>query len=162
MIAAFAHIAQPLHALLTKDTPWLWTEAEHRAFEVLKHALTSEPVLRAPDFSRPFMIQVDWCRTAVAACLAQKDHTGQEYAVQFASKAMTGSQFNYSSADGDAFAAVWAVKKFHPYIYGTRTVLITDSMAVRYLQSASASDLHGKLGRYALILQAYDLDIQHK
>lgn len=162
MIANFASIAQPLHALLTKDAPWVWTAEQQQAYETLKMTLLTEPVLRAPDFSRPFIIQVDWCRTAVAACLAQMDDTGQEYAVQFASKAMTGSQLNYCSADGEAFAAVWAIKKFHPYIYGTRTVLITDSMAVRYLQSASASDLHGKLGRYALILQAYDLDIQHK
>ncbi|KXZ51502.1 hypothetical protein GPECTOR_12g465 [Gonium pectorale] len=106
--------------------------------------------------------EVDWCQLAVAACLAQRDDQGSEYAVQFASKALSGPQLNYSSADGEAFAAAWAIKHFRPYIYGVRFQLVTDSMAVRYLRTARAQDLHGKLARYALKLQAYDFEIIHK
>ncbi|KXZ45049.1 hypothetical protein GPECTOR_59g657 [Gonium pectorale] len=161
-VPGFGLIARPLHRLLRKNAAWRWTSEEEEAFQELKATLMREPIVRAPDFRRPFIIQVDWCRLAVAACLAQRDDEGQEYAVQFASKAMSGPQLHYSSADGEAFAAVWAIKHFHPYVYGSRFTLVTDSMAVRYLRTASTRDLHGKLARYAIKLQPYDFEIIHK
>ncbi|KXZ41350.1 hypothetical protein GPECTOR_528g522 [Gonium pectorale] len=68
----------------------------------------------------------------------------------------------WSSADGEAYAAVWAIKHFRAYLYGQKFTLVTDSMAVRHLKTASAQDLHGKLARYALKLQQYDFDIVHR
>ncbi|KXZ41086.1 hypothetical protein GPECTOR_825g55 [Gonium pectorale] len=161
-VPGFSLVAKPLFNLLRKDAPWRWGKEEEGAFQTLKTALTSEPILRAPDFGRPFLVQTDFCKTAVAACLAQKGEDGREYAVQFASKKLTPAQTCWSSADGEAYAAVWAIKHFRPYLYGKKFTLITDSMAVRHLKTASAQDLHGKLARYALKLQQYDFDIQHR
>lgn len=162
MVEGFSIIAEPLYTLLRQDVPWGWTELEEEAFQRLKNAVTSYPILRAPDFNRPFLLQTDWCTTAVAACLSQRDDAGCEYAVQFASKKLSGSQLNWSSAHGEAFAAVWAVKHFRPYLHGSHFTLVTDSMAVRHLKTAGTRDLSGKLARYALLLQAYDFDIVHK
>lgn len=162
MVEGFSIIAEPLYTLLRQDVPWRWTEQEEEAFQQLKDAVTSYPILRAPDFERPFLLQTDWCTTAVAACLSQKDEDGCEYAVQFASKKLNGSQLNWSSAHGEAFAAVWAVKHFRPYLHGSHFILVTDSMAVRHLKTAGTRDLSGKLARYALLLQAYDFEIVHK
>ncbi|KXZ41214.1 hypothetical protein GPECTOR_645g759 [Gonium pectorale] len=161
-VPGFSLIARPLFDLLKKDAPWRWGTDEEQAFQTLKRALTSEPILRAPDFSRHFFVQTDFCKTAVAACLAQKGDDGKEYAVQFASKKLTPAQMCWSSADGEAYAAVWAIKLFRPYLYGEKFTLVTDSMAVRHLKTASAQDLRGKLARYALKLQQYDFDIVHR
>ena len=52
----FAKIANPLHHLTQKKTPFIWTDdtAAH-AFVTLKRLLTSAPVLRYPDPTRPFI-----------------------------------------------------------------------------------------------------------
>lgn len=157
----YAVIAMPLYDLLRKAARFLWEADHQRAFDQLKAILTSYPVLRGPDFSRPFLVQTDFCGQCVAAILAQ--HDGElEYAVMYASKRLRGSQLNWSSADGEAFAAQWAIGKvFHHYLHRNPFTLVTDSMAVRYLLTAKTLPNH-KLSRYALLLQGYDFDIVHR
>eukprot|EP00644_Phytophthora_capsici_P000657 jgi/Phyca11/109194/e_gw1.16.67.1 len=53
-IAGFGSIAEPMTRLLKKDCPWQWTEEQEFAFERLKSLLTTRPVLKYPDFERPF------------------------------------------------------------------------------------------------------------
>ncbi|KXZ46378.1 hypothetical protein GPECTOR_44g54 [Gonium pectorale] len=124
-VPGFSLIARPLFDLLKKDAPWRWGSDEEHAFQTLKHALTSELILRAPDFDRHFFVQTDFCKSAVAACLAQKGDDGKQCAAQFASKKLTPAQMAWSSADGEAYAAVWAIKHFRPYLYGKKFTLVT-------------------------------------
>jgi len=51
-----------------------WTEECELAFQDLKLALCSEPVLRAPDFSKAFALQTDACERGVGAVLSQYDN----------------------------------------------------------------------------------------
>ncbi|UYV79719.1 K02A2.6-like [Cordylochernes scorpioides] len=52
-IPNYAHIAQPLNALLKKDSVFSWNIEERHAFEALKSALIFEPVLGHFDHSSP-------------------------------------------------------------------------------------------------------------
>ncbi|XP_076042013.1 uncharacterized protein LOC143025917 [Oratosquilla oratoria] len=52
-------VAEPLTDLLRKDHDFVWTPTCETAFKNLKSLLTNAPVLRAPDFQRPFHLQVD-------------------------------------------------------------------------------------------------------
>ena len=68
-ICAFANIAAPLHALLRKDAPFVWGVAQEKAFNDVKSALVSAPVLQLPDFSRDFVVDVDASDIAIGAIL---------------------------------------------------------------------------------------------
>lgn len=50
----FALLARPLTDFLKKGTLFVWTPSHSAAFEALKDALVSAPVLALPDFSKPF------------------------------------------------------------------------------------------------------------
>lgn len=50
----FAIIARPLTDLLKKGTLFIWTQTHDTAFDTLKQALISAPVLSLPDFSKKF------------------------------------------------------------------------------------------------------------
>lgn len=46
-------------------------EEMEEAFEALKRALTSPPVLAFPDFGKPFTVETDACGVAIGAVLSK-------------------------------------------------------------------------------------------
>ena len=75
-IKNFTAIARPLHNLTKKDTPFEWTQECIDALEQLIQAVTSEPVLYQPDFTKHFELEVDAFLFAVGAVLFQRDEEG--------------------------------------------------------------------------------------
>lgn len=69
-VAHYARLAAPLTELLRKQA-FVWTPKATVAFETLKRALTSTPVLWLPRFDRPFEIQTDASSTGIGVILLQ-------------------------------------------------------------------------------------------
>jgi hypothetical protein len=67
-------ISKPLTNLLKKGELFVWTAETETAFQTLKQALVSAPVLALPDFSLPFAIEIDACVVGIGAVLTQKGH----------------------------------------------------------------------------------------
>jgi hypothetical protein len=42
--------------LLKKDVPFFWDEAAQCSFNALKHALTTAPLLRPPNYNKDFLL----------------------------------------------------------------------------------------------------------
>jgi hypothetical protein len=70
----FGMIAKPLTELLKKGSLFIWTEACETAFQLLKKALMTAPVLALPDFSKPFVVETDASDTSIGAVLQQDGH----------------------------------------------------------------------------------------
>ena len=68
-IKDFSQIARPLMNLLAKDVPFEFTDEFLRAFEILKKALISAPIIQPPDWSLPFEIICDASDYVVGAVL---------------------------------------------------------------------------------------------
>jgi hypothetical protein len=62
-------ICQPLTALLKKNYVFVWTQQHQTAFEALKQALVSTPMLALPNFARPFVIEIDASDSRIGAVL---------------------------------------------------------------------------------------------
>ena len=92
--------------------------------------------------------------------LTQKDDFGREYVVAYASRSNNTAEANYSSYEGEALAAVWAIAHFRPYLYGQRFTLVTDHQPLRWLMESDK--LTDKLARWALLLQEYDFEVVHR
>lgn len=68
-IRHYGIIAKPLTNLLRKGNLFLWTEIEATAFQTLKTALVSAPVLALPNFQKPFIIETDASDSGIGAVL---------------------------------------------------------------------------------------------
>ena len=60
----------------------------------------------------------------------------------------------------ELLVVVFALKKFRSYLLGSKTVVLTDHVAVRYLMSKQ--DAKPRLIRWILLLQDFDLTIKDK
>ena len=68
----FGIIAAPLTKLLTKDG-FCWYKDSLLAFNKLKQALISPPVLQLPNFSQQFIVECDACGDGLGAILSQNN-----------------------------------------------------------------------------------------
>ena len=158
----FAQIAHPLHTLLKKYNQWSWTPQCQQAFELLKAKLSAAPVLKHPDFTpgKPFILCTDASDYAVGAVLAQLDEDNFERPIAFASRTLQASERNYSVTDKEGLALVWSVKHFRPYIFNRKIIVYTDHIALRWLMITPQPS--GRLSRWAMTLQEYDIEIKFR
>ena len=70
-IQNFAAIARPLHRLTERGRAFKWTVKCENAFVKLKLCLRSSPILAFPDFSLPFILDIDACQCGIGAVLSQ-------------------------------------------------------------------------------------------
>ena len=158
-IQSYADKALPLTDLTKKGKPnkVQWTCREENAFQTLKNALCSQPVLKMPDMSKEFILQTDASENALGAVLLQ-EYDGENFPVAYASKKLLVRETRYSVIEKECLAIVWAIKKFHMYLYGHPFTLQTDHQPLGYLNHAVYSN--GRLMRWSLFLQSYEIRIQ--
>lgn len=70
-VKSYSLIAVPVTELLKKVTPWDWGPKRTEAFNALKMAMSSSPVLALPDLSKPFEVQTDASDYALGGVLLQ-------------------------------------------------------------------------------------------
>ena len=119
-------MASPLMDLLGKGK-FVWTDTATVAFERVKSALCSAPVLRLPDFTRPFAIEPDASANAVGAVLLQSETDDVPFhPVAYLSKKFIAAKRNYPAPKKELLAIFKAVMKWRPYIDGHPTTVYTD------------------------------------
>ncbi|CAM5080714.1 unnamed protein product [Eretmochelys imbricata] len=157
----YSQIAAPLTDLTKKKQPNAvqWTGKCQKAFNKLKATLMSDPVLRAPDFDKPFLVTTDASERGVGAVLMQKGPDQEFHPVVFLSKKLSERESNWSVTEKECYAIVYALEKLRPYVWGRRFHLQTDHAALKWLHTVK--ETNKKLLRWSLALQDFDFDIQH-
>ncbi|KAK8769088.1 hypothetical protein V5799_014447 [Amblyomma americanum] len=161
-IPRYSDIAAPLTDALRKTEPQtvVWSETKERAFSALKSALTSQPVLRSPDYTKGFVVQCDASERGMGVVLCQRDNGEVEHPVLYASRKLTCREQAYSATEKECACLVWAVQKLSCYLAGSRFIIETDHCPLQWLQTISPKN--GRLLRWSLALQQYSFEVRYK
>ena len=108
-ILFFAEIARPLYKLLIEFN---WTEDCDQAYELLKRALASAPILRMPNWDVIFHVHIDASNFAIGCVLAQPGEHNLDYPISFASRQLNDAEINYTTTEREGLGMIYAVKKF--------------------------------------------------
>ena len=127
---------------------FFWTSGHQKAFDALKLALTTAPVLGYPNFEREFILKTDASLRGLGAVLSQVDDQGKTHVIAYASQTLKPSEKsmrNYSSAKLELLALKWAVtEKFMDYLLGSKFTVYTNNNPLVYIQTSKlgASQIH--------------------
>ncbi|KAJ9530991.1 hypothetical protein QJQ45_001002 [Haematococcus lacustris] len=160
----FSTIAEPLTALTQADGhdkqgKVTWTSAQQSAFDALKHALTSAPILIAPDPTQPYTLRCDASGIGIGAVLSQG--TGPaERVVAYHSRKLLPAERNYPTHEQELLSLVEALKVWRHYLLGAHFTLLTDNWANKHLQTQPRLDSK-RQARWMEVLQEYNCHIDH-
>lgn len=119
-----------LHDLTKADVPFLWSPACQTAFEGVKHALASSPVLVLPDFDKPFELIADASLLGIGAVLQQDGHP-----VAYHSRKFSPAERNYATGEQELLAVHDALTVWRCYLEGSTVTLVTDHNPNTYLNN---------------------------
>jgi len=159
-IASFASIASPLTALTSKEAVYVWGPEQQHAFEALKHALTSAPVLQVPNPAQPYSVFTDASDFGIGATLMQEDPDGHLHPVSFDSHRLTSAERNYSTTDREGLAIVSTLKKWRHILHGVPTTVYSDHAPLQFLQRQQ--NLNSRQARWVDVLAEFGDDLTIK
>ncbi len=129
----FAQRTLPLTRMLRKESivNWQWTSECQKAFEDIKHALTTAPVLALPDESLPYDVVCDASGFGLGAVLLQDGKP-----IAYESRQQTAAEQNYHITEQELLACIHALKTWRCYLEGAPEFrLHTDHGANTFLET---------------------------
>ena len=126
--------------IVTEIKTFEWTIEHQEAFDALKEALCTAPVLGYPDFTREFILETDASLKGLGTILSQQQKDGSVPVIAYVSRSLCPSErsmCNYSSAKLELLAMKWAVtEKFRDYLLGLQFQVYMDNNPLAYIQES--------------------------
>ena len=117
-----------------------WTTKHQEAFDALKEALNTAPVLGYPNFSREFILETDASLNGLGAVLSQQGKDGQIHVIAYASHSLCPTErsiHNYSSAKLKLLVLKWVVtEKFSDCLLGSQFQVYMDNNPLAYVMES--------------------------
>jgi exodeoxyribonuclease III len=139
------------------------------AVNAIKTALTTEPILRHPNWDLPFEIHCDGSAVGLGATLVQRipdplrPGKTRECVVQYISRTTTDREKKYHQYLLECAALVWSIRIFRTFVAGAEFTVVTDNQAVSQLLRMGSQDIgRRKLASWILELQEYEFTIKHR
>ncbi|XP_064470249.1 uncharacterized protein K02A2.6-like [Ornithodoros turicata] len=164
-LADLSTVMHPLNNLLCKNAPYAWSSQCESAFVKVKQMLAAAPILAHYDPTMPLEVGCDASSYGLGAVLSVIQKDGTRKPVAYASRSLTHSETRYSQLEREGLALVFAVKKFHYYIYGRKFHLVTDHKPLEVIfgpKNGIPTNAAARLQRWAITLSAYNYSLVYR
>ena len=150
--------------LMKKDAEFVWSNECQESFDKFKQILSSDLLLTHFNPKLPIIIAGDASNVGIGAVIYHQFQDGSQKAIYHVSRALTTAESNYSQIEKEGLALIFAVKRFHRFIFGRKFTLMTDHkplLAIFGSKKGIPIYTANRLQRWALILIMYDFDIKY-
>ena len=163
----FSLIGAPLNRLTSKAADWkdgVMPEECVEAYNSLKQALLSEPIVDYPRKNRPYSLIVDASTGTsevaggLGAILTQTDENNDERVIAYASRQLLKHEKNYTPFLVEMQAIVWGMEHFDTYLRGRRFTVYTDHKPLETQSKRQDKTMN----RLTEAWQKYEFDIKYK
>ncbi|XP_065195262.1 uncharacterized protein K02A2.6-like [Sycon ciliatum] len=154
---AIAELATPLRGLLKTSAVFQWETPHTDAFNRVKNALVEPPILAYYQPGLETRLETDASRTKGLGYALFQLHPSGWRLVQCGSRFITDTESRYAMIELECLAVVWAVRKCHLYLAGSRFDLIVDHQPLIPIFNAYSLDQveNPRLQRLLLKLRPY-------
>jgi hypothetical protein len=161
-IDGFSYLAAPLVALTKKDTKFLFNDDCQKAFDALKHAFTTAPILRHFDPDLPIIVEADASDYVTAGVLSQTASDGTLRPVAYYSKRMNPAENNYEIYDKELLAIVRCFEQWRPELEGASfpITVLSDHKNLQYF--ATTKQLSHRQARWSEYLSRFQFTITYR
>src|SRR6266446_3497743 len=130
----FSNIAHPLYALTHKTQQWVWGSPEQEAFNSLKKAVTSAPILTFPSQSGCFHLECNTSNFTTGMVLSQVQADGMHQPIAFMSKGFSDVEHNYQIHNKEMLAIMCALDEWCHFLEGMmeKFEILTDHRNLTY------------------------------
>lgn len=133
-IPLYSKWAAPLEAI-RKHSVLTWTQREQSSWDALRTAIKNAPILCPPNLSKEFLIATDASDYGLGVILFQKKNNDDIRYIEFASRALSPSEKNYSATKLELAAVVFALDKFEGHLLRPFTLYTDHSALVSLFKS---------------------------
>src|SRR5467141_3712693 len=161
-IYGYSEITVPLMRLTHKGTIWHFSDECRSAFEALKKAFTTAPVLTHWIPDTQITIETDASDYALATVLSITTPTGELHPIAFHSRTFSTPELNYDVHDKELLAIFEAFKRWRHYLEGSGLPIdvVTDHRNLQYFSTTKI--LTHQQARWSAYLSAFNLIIRFR
>jgi RNase H-like domain found in reverse transcriptase/Integrase zinc binding domain len=126
----------------------------------LKRVCTESPVLRAPDWTKRFILETDASSFALGAVIAQEFNDGI-HPIAFHSRTLLDAERNYDTHDKELAAIIFGFKCGRPFFLGAKHAVEVrmDHKNLQYFREPQK--VTGRQARWLTFLQDFNYTLAH-
>jgi transposase InsO family protein len=162
-IKDYGRIAYPLTQLTVKGTVYKFDQKCREAFEELRTALTTAPILRHYQPELESMVETDSSDGVIAGVLSQRTSPNEPWhPIGYFSKTMSPAELNYQIHDKEMLAIVKSFQQWRADLARTdkRIQVFTDHKALEYFMTTK--QLNQRQARWAEVLSEFFFTITYR
>ena len=132
-------------------------QKQNKAFEALKKALTSKPVIKIFEPHKEVTLTIDPSERAIAAVVSQKGHP-----IMYLFRKLSSAECNYSNIEKEVLAITWNVERAPNILLGKKFLLKSDHKPLEFLfnlRKELPRVTLSRILRWAIKIMAFDFDI---
>lgn len=159
-IPNLATITDPLRKLTRNTVPFEWKQEQDQAFEELKKHMCHDMALGYYNVNDRIQVFADASPVGLGAVLVQFSGNDPRI-ITYASKSLSSVEKRYAQTEKEALALVWAVERFHHYLFGRTFELVTDHKPLETIFGPKSKPC-ARIERWVLRLQSYQYKVIYK
>lgn len=154
-VEGYSKVTSTLTDLLKKHKRWSWMDKCQTTLDNLKKWMVTTPILKLPNFKRPFEVHNDASDFSIGGVLMQDGHS-----VAYESQKLEDRERRYLVHEKEMIAIIHYLHVWRHYLIGKLFVVNTNNVAASYF--ASQSNISAKQARWRDFLVEFDMTIEYR